>query len=221
MIWREVTLLEEEGKPVIVSMSGVAGSGGYYIAMGAGRIISQPSTITGSIGVIFGKFDVSGLYEWLGMDLDRIKVAPNADLFSLQSSLTQEQRTQVENWMNEVYREFVQKAADGRSLEFDELEPKAHGRIYTGAQALEAGLVDQLGGMIVAIAEMKTALDLDQTDQIQLELFPKPKTLFELLTSGKLLEIDQPPLMSDLLAKELRILETPGVWMLAPEIKIH
>ncbi|HUV12517.1 MAG TPA: S49 family peptidase, partial [Acidobacteriota bacterium] len=132
MIWREVTLLEEEGKPVIVSMSGVAGSGGYYISMGAGRIISQPSTITGSIGVIFGKFDVSGLYEWLGMDLDRIKVAPNADLFSLQSSLTEEQRAQVEDWMNEVYREFVQKAADGRAMEYDELEPKAHGRIYTG-----------------------------------------------------------------------------------------
>ena len=221
MIWREVTLLEEEGKPVIVSMSGVAGSGGYYIAMGAGRIISQPSTITGSIGVIFGKFDVSGLYEWLGMDLDRIKVAPNADLLSLQSSLTQEQRTQVESWMNEVYREFVQKAADGRSMEFEELEPKAHGRIYTGAQALDAGLVDQLGGMIVAIAEMKNALNLDQKDQIRLELFPKPKTLLELLASGKLLEIEQPPLVKDLMAKELRILETPGVWLLAPDIRIH
>ncbi len=221
MIWREVTLLEEEGKPVIVSMSGVAGSGGYYISMGAGRIISQPSTITGSIGVIFGKFDVSGLYEWLGMDVDRIKVAPNADLFSLQSSLTQEQRAQVEHWMNEVYRDFVQKAADGRSMEYDELEPKAHGRIYTGAQALDQGLVDQLGGMIVAIAEMKNALNLDQKDQIQLELFPKPKTLFELLASGKLLEIGLPPLLRDLMAKELRILETPGVWMLAPDIRIH
>ncbi len=221
MIWREVTLLEEEGKPVIVSMSGVAGSGGYYISMGAGRIISQPSTITGSIGVIFGKFDVSGLYEWLGMDVDRIKVAPNADLFSLQSSLTPEQRAQVEYWMNEVYRDFVQKAADGRSMEYDELEPKAHGRIYTGAQALDQGLVDQLGGMIVAIAEMKNALNLDQKDQIQLELFPKPKTLFELLASGKLLEIGLPPLLRDLMAKELRILETPGVWMLAPDIRSH
>jgi len=221
MIWREVTLLEEEGKPVIVSMSGVAGSGGYYISMGAGRIISQPSTITGSIGVIFGKFDVSGLYEWLGMDVDRVKVAPNADLFSLQSSLTQEQRAQIEDWMNEVYRDFVQKAAEGRSMEYDELEPKAHGRIYTGAQALDQGLVDQLGGMIVAIAEMKNALNIDQKDQVQLELFPKPKTLFELLASGKLLEIGQPPLLRDLMAKELHILENPGVWMLAPEIRIH
>ena len=199
----------------------MAGSGGYYIAMGAGRIISQPSTITGSIGVIFGKFDVSGLYEWLGMDVDRVKVAPNADLFSLQSSLTQEQRAQIEDWMNEVYRDFVQKAAEGRSMEYDELEPKAHGRIYTGAQALDQGLVDQLGGMNVAIAEMKNALNIDQKDQVQLELFPKPKTLFELLASGKLLEIGQPPLLRDLMAKELHILENPGVWMLAPEIRIH
>jgi protease-4 len=135
--------------------------------------------------------------------------------------LTQEQRAQVESWMNEVYREFVQKAADGRSMEFEELEPKAHGRIYTGAQALDAGLVDQLGGMIVAISEMKDALNLDRKDQIRLELFPKPKTLFELLASGKLLEIGQPPLVKNLMAKELRILETPGVWLLAPDIRIH
>ncbi|HUV13091.1 MAG TPA: S49 family peptidase, partial [Acidobacteriota bacterium] len=115
----------------------------------------------------------------------------------------------------------VQKAADGRAMEYDELEPKAHGRIYTGAQALEQGLVDQLGGMIVAIAEMKNALDLDPGDQIQLELFPKPKTLLELLASGKLLEIGQPPLIRDLMTKEIRILENPGVWMLAPDIRIQ
>ena len=221
MIWREIRLLEEAGKPVIVSMSGVAGSGGYYISMGARRIVCQPSTITGSIGVIFGKFDLSGLYDWLGMDIDRIKLAKNADIFSFYSSLTDSQKELVTAWMKEVYYAFVSKAAKGRNMTYETLEPKAHGRIYTGTQAREAGLVDELGGMEVAIREIKSALNLEEEDMISLQIYPRPKTLLEILASGELLELKKKFSIIDRIRSELRQLEQPSIWLLAPEIAIR
>lgn len=222
MVWKEIRLLEEAGKPVIVSMSGVAGSGGYYIAMGARHIVSQPSTITGSIGVIFGKFDLSGLYEWMGLDIDRIKLAENADLFSLYSSLTEKQRAQVGEWIEATYKTFVSKAAEGRGVAYEELEPKAHGRIYTGAQALELGLVDSLGGFETALREMKSALNVAEMDDLSLELFPKPLTLWERLSRGSLVKsTGSESSLLRTLREEVQRLETPSVWLLAPEIQIR
>jgi protease-4 len=202
-------------------MSGTAGSGGYYISMGARRVISQPSTITGSIGILFGKWNLSGLYEWLGMDVDRIKLSPNADMFSSFKSLTPEQRERIEGMMQETYDDFVAKAARARGMTYDELEPKAHGRIYTGKQALEQGLVDQLGGMTVAVSEMKKALNLADSDEIELRLYPKPKTFWESLASGDLLEMGQRTVDVRALTERLRLLETPKIWLLAPEIRIQ
>ncbi|HXK60780.1 MAG TPA: S49 family peptidase, partial [Acidobacteriota bacterium] len=118
MIWEEVRLLEKQGKPVIVSMSGVAASGGYYISMNAGKIVTQPSTITGSIGVIFGKFDLSGFHDWIGVNVEQVKISPNADIFSLNDSLSAEQRSQVEAWMADVYETFVDKVAKSREMPF-------------------------------------------------------------------------------------------------------
>jgi protease-4 len=221
MVWREVRLLEESNIPVIVSMSSSAGSGGYYIAMGARRIISQPSTITGSIGILFGKFDLSGLYDWLGMDIDRIKVAPNADLFSPFTSLTTEQRAQVEQLMAKLYEDFVNKAAAGRGSSFEELEPKARGRIYTGAQALDSGLVDELGGFAAAARAMKEELGLDSGDEIELQLYPRPKSFWEILASNELFGVKSGSFLSRYLREELRRLEVPSAWLLTPEIRIH
>lgn len=221
MVWREVRLLEESGIPVIVSMSSAAGSGGYYIAMGARRIISQPSTITGSIGIIFGKFDLSGLYDWLGMDIDRIKLAPNADLLSPFSSMTPEQHAQVEQLLLTLYEDFVSKAAMGRGESFDDMEPKARGRIYTGAQALEKGLVDKLGGFTAAVEAMREELGLQPDEGLEILLHPKPKTIWEVLTSDGLFEVKTPELLARYLSQELRQLETPSAWFLAPEIQIH
>jgi protease-4 len=203
-------------------MSGVAASGGYYISMGARRIVSQPSTITGSIGVLFGKFDLSGLYNWLGMDIERIKLAPNSDLFSMTSSLSEAQIRQVTEWVGRTYTAFVSKAAEGRRMSFDELEAKARGRIYTGAQAQEAGLVDVLGGIHRAAREMRDALGLPEDAELQLELFPKPKTLLEVLTSGEFLGVKETRAwIRGLLSGIGESLERPGVWMLAPEIRIQ
>ncbi len=221
IVWREITLLEQANKPVVVSMSGVAGSGGYYISMGARRIVSQPSTITGSIGVIFGKFNVRGLYDWLGISVDRVKLGPNADIFSPVTSLTREQKKQVESWMSTIYEAFVRKAAEGRKMTYSELEPKAHGRIYTGAQAKALGLVDELGGLRVAVEQMKEALDLKEEEEIELILYPKRKSVWELFRSGKFLAARQPPSLRQWLQGQISALATPAPWLLMPEIQIN
>jgi protease-4 len=221
MVWREVQLLEESEIPVVVSMSSSAASGGYYIAMGASRIVSQPSTITGSIGVTFGKFDLSGLYDWLGMDIDRIKLAPNADLFSTFSSMTPEQRSQVSQLIFAVYEDFVSKAAEGRHSSFDELEANARGRIYTGSQAIEKGLVDELGGFSAAVRAMKEELTLSPEDEIELQLHPRPKSFWEALASNELFEVRIANPTFQYLREELRRLEIPSAWLLAPEIQIR
>ncbi|RPJ58700.1 MAG: signal peptide peptidase SppA [Acidobacteria bacterium] len=221
MIWEEVRMLEKQGKPVIVSMSGVAASGGYYISMNARRILTQPSTITGSIGVIFGKFDLSGFYEWIGMDVEKIKISPNADIFSLSDSLSPEQRKQLETWMGGVYNTFVSKAAKSRGLPFDTMEMKAHGRIYTGTQAKEAGLVDEIGGVDKAVEEMRKALKLGKDEKLQVVLYPRPKTLWESLSSGDLFPVKSPKIsqLKAWIEAEAASLSTPSPWVLAPDIR--
>jgi protease-4 len=124
-------------------------------------------------------------------------------------------------WMEQVYDAFVAKAAEGRNMTYEALEPKAHGRIYTGLQAKEEGLVDELGGMTVAISEMKSALSLNEEDLISLRIYPRPKTLFETLTSGDLFELRQKLSIIDRIKAEFQQLENPSVWLLAPEIIIR
>jgi len=221
MVWKEVTLLEEAGKPVVVTMSGVAGSGGYYISMAASHIISQPSTITGSIGVIFGKFDLEGLYEWLGITIDQVKTSPNADIFSSLTSLTDEQRQMVESWMETIYDTFVQKAADGRSQTYQELEPRARGRIYTGVQAREIGLVDQLGGLPEAMDQMKQILELEEGEEIELVLYPQPKSLWEALAGGDFFGMRQRDSLGQWLEEQVPFLSDPAPWLLMPEARIY
>lgn len=221
MVWKEVKLLEEAGKPVVVTMSGVAGSGGYYISMAARHIISQPSTITGSIGVIFGKFDLEGLYEWLGITIDQVKTSPNADIFSSSTSLTDDQRERVESWMATIYETFVQKAADGRSQTYQELEPRARGRIYTGVQALDIGLVDELGGLPEARDQMKQALGLEEDEDIELVLYPRPKSLWEALAGGDFFGIRQRDSLSQWLQEQVPFLSEPAPWLLMPEVRIY
>jgi len=223
MIWDEVRMLEKEGKPVIVSMSGVAASGGYYISMDARHILCQPSTITGSVGVIFGKFDLSGFYDWIGMDVEKVKISPNADIFSFSDSLSPEQRKQLETWMADVYDTFVGKAAKSRRLSFDTMEKRARGRVYTGTQAKAAGLIDEIGGVAKAVEDMKKALKLGKDEKIDLVLYPRPKTLWESLSSGDLLPVKMPKIgqLKAWIEAEAATLTTPSPWVLAPEIRLR
>lgn len=220
MIWGEVKKLTEAGKPVIVSMSDVAGSGGYYVSMAADQIVCHNSTITGSIGVIFGKFDASGFLDWIGVDVDTVKLAPNANFFSLTRGLNPEQEEQVKKWMNQIYTEFVSKAAEGRGLSYEEMESKAHGKIYSGPQALQAQLVDELGGMDKAIDLMAQALDVEDAEDLNLVLYPRPRTLWESLSEGDYLQ-SWPGILIGALRSQLRSLEVPSLWMLGPEVHIH
>lgn len=184
MVWREVELLREAGKPVVVSMAGVAGSGGYYISMGADRIICQPSTLTGSIGVIFGKFDFEGFLNYLGVTVDRVKLSPNADVLSPFSSLSSNQKEAVTEWIRTIYSNFVSKAAEGRNLSAEELEERARGRIYTGEQALAAGLIDDLGGYGAALRHLRVLLEVPEQATIRLVAYPPPKTFWEVLSES-------------------------------------
>ncbi len=222
-IWREVRLLEQSGKPVVVSMAGVAGSGGYYIAMGARKIVAEPSTITGSIGVIFGKFNLRGLYEnWLGITTDKVKMAENADIFSATTSLTEQQKSQIRRWMEEIYNGFVRKAAEGRGATFEQFEPKAHGRIYTGQQAKQLKLIDEVGGIHTALGLLKKELKISEAEEVEMVLYPRPKSLWESLLQGDLFKTEAPHTsVEDFLKTTLRNLETPAPWLLAPTLDIH
>ncbi len=222
MIWQEVVSIENSGKPVVVSMSGVAGSGGYYISMGARKIVCQPTTITGSIGVIFGKYDISGLLEKLGMKVDRVKISPNSDFMSLYSSLSTEQKSLVERMMTETYEDFVSKAAEGRGVTYEEFEPKAHGRIYTGNQALEAGLVDELGGFSTAVKVMRTELGLTENEKVLLEIHPRPKTIWESFSSGEYFNFSSglPKDSLQEMLEEIKAAEIPVQWLLMPEMAV-
>jgi protease-4 len=178
LIWREVVRIK---KPIIASMGDVAGSGGYYIAMGANRIFAEPGTLTGSIGVIGGKPVVGGLYEKIGLTTETISRGKNSGSFSTTEPFTPEQRKAWTALLQETYRQFVGKAAQGRKLAVDELEKLAQGRVYTGRMAVANGLVDELGTLGDAISAAKKAAGLSPDEKVELLILPRPKTIFEQL----------------------------------------
>jgi protease IV len=151
-IWREVVLTRQAGKPVIVSMATVAGSGGYFVACPADVIVAQPSTITGSIGVFGGKAVVSELMDKLGLSTGAVEHGASARMFSPRRGFTDAERDRLAAMLDRIYADFVQKVADGRGLTYDAVHEVARGRIWTGADAAENGLVDVLGGLRAAAA---------------------------------------------------------------------
>jgi protease-4 len=147
-IWREVLLTKQAGKPVIVSMASLAGSGGYYIACPADVIVAQPATITGSIGVVGGKVVITDLLErHLGLTTGSVEHGASARMFSLRRGFSDDERVRLGAMLDRIYREFVQKVADGRSMAYDDVHAIARGRIWSGADAANNGLVDELGGL--------------------------------------------------------------------------
>lgn len=190
-IWREVLLTQRE-KPLIVSMSDVAGSGGYYIAMAAGTIVAEPGTITGSIGVLGGKLNLKGLYNKVGLTKEVITRGKNANLYSDYGDFTPTERERLQKLLETVYQDFVQKAAEGRNKTEAEIHELAQGRIWTGKQAKEIGLVDELGGLDTALAIVKEQIGIDPTDEVDLIILPKPKTFFETLIEDMEMDIRIP-----------------------------
>ncbi|HET6758519.1 MAG TPA: signal peptide peptidase SppA [Propionibacteriaceae bacterium] len=163
VIWREVWRLREADKPVIVSMGDVAASGGYYIACPAEVIVALPATLTGSIGVLGGKLVVDSLLERLGVSTGTVQQGAHALMYSARRSFSEDERARFAATVDAIYHDFVGKVAEGRQRPVADIEAVARGRVWTGRDALEAGLVDELGGLrdAVRIARQRASLPED------------------------------------------------------------
>lgn len=195
LIWRETVKLK---KPLIASMGDVAGSGGYYIAMGAKKIFAAPCTLTGSIGVIGGKLVTRGLYDKLGLHTEVISRGANSGAFSSNQPFTPEERKVWISIMEETYHQFVSKAAEGRNMTYDKLHELAQGRVYTGLTAKKLGLVDELGTLEDAIVAAKVAAGLKPDAEVELLMLPKRKTFLQQLFGGPTASSDVESLMPEL-----------------------
>jgi protease-4 len=151
-IWREVVRARSAGKPVVVSMSDVAASGGYFISMAADVIVAQPGTITGSIGVITAKPVLSDLLERAGVSTDSVAEGAHAEMFKATRPFTEDEWALVNSWLDHIYADFTGKVASGRRMTAERVHELARGRVWTGADALASGLVDELGGLDRALA---------------------------------------------------------------------
>ncbi|MGE2813996.1 signal peptide peptidase SppA [Mycobacterium heidelbergense] len=171
-VWREVARARARGKPVVASMGSVAASGGYYISMGADAIVASPGTITGSIGVYSGKFVVRDLKGRLGVASDTVRTNANADAWSIDAPFTPQQRAHQEAQADLVYANFVERVAQGRKLSADAVDAVARGRVWTGADALERGLVDELGGLRTAVRRAKILAGLDEDTDVRIVSYP-------------------------------------------------
>jgi protease-4 len=178
-IWRETVRAKAAGKPVIVSMGNVAGSGGYFVAMAADKIVAEPGTITGSIGVLGGKFLTNGLWEKLGLSWDELHTSKNATMFSGTHDYTPEEWARFQAWLDRVYVDFTSKVAAGRKLPREKVLEIARGRIWSGEDAKAIGLVDELGGMPAALKLARAAAKVPADGKVELKVFPARKTPFE------------------------------------------
>ncbi|NOK34258.1 signal peptide peptidase SppA [Corallococcus exercitus] len=181
-IRREVQRAREAGKPVIVSMGTYAASGGYFVAMAGDKIVAQPGTLTGSIGVYNGKFVTSELWAKLGVNFDTIAFGKNATFSSSDQEFTPEQRTQLESELDTIYLDFTSRAAQARNMPLEKLQSVARGRVWTGEDALERGLVDALGGYAKALELAKEAAKLEKDAPVRIVVFPRPRPTGQVLS---------------------------------------
>jgi protease-4 len=184
IIWHAVDAAKAK-KPVVVSMSDVAASGGYYISCGANKIIAQPSTITGSIGVVAGKPVVKGLYDWLGLTNEYVLRGKNAGLFRETEKFSDSERQKFQEWINTTYYDqFVPKVAKGRNKPTEFVDSVGQGRVWTGIQAKERGLVDDFGGLDKAIEAAKELAKIPADKGVQRVILPYPRTFLQELFSS-------------------------------------
>jgi protease-4 len=180
-IWREVVRAKKAGKPIIVSMGAMAGSGGYFIALPADKIVAQPATLTASIGVFAGKMLTTNFWDKLGISWDEVHTSSNAMVFTGVQDYSPEQWQRFEGWLDRIYDDFTTKVADGRKLPKEKVLEIAKGRVWTGEDAKALGLVDELGGFPVALRLVREAAKLPADAKIKLKLFPRPKSPLEKL----------------------------------------
>ena len=182
VIWREVQLTRK-AKPVIASMSDVAASGGYYIAMPASAIVAEPATLTGSIGVVMVKFVIDGTLKKLGLNMEHVQEGRYADLYSPIRPFSASERARVEEQMQATYDAFVEKAAAGRNTTPEKIDAIGQGRVWTGRQAKQLGLVDELGGLERALALAKERVGIPQDAGVELVVYPPRKSIYEIVAN--------------------------------------
>jgi protease-4 len=179
-IWRQMNLLSKK-KPMVISMSDVAASGGYYMALTGDPIVAYPETETGSIGVVFGKPDLRGLYNKVGIDKDAIERGKHAGIDSDYTPLTPDEQDLLRKGIDQTYRDFVSKVAAARRRPYDQIEPVAQGRVWLGEQALPRGLVDTLGGIDTAVDLLKKKAKIPAAEQVTMVVYPERRSLWDMI----------------------------------------
>jgi protease-4 len=184
VMWRELMITRDEkpSRPLITSMSDLAASGGYYISVPGQVIVAQPGTLTGSIGIFAGKIVIDGVLDKVGISTETVKSGKNSDMYSPFSRFSAEQRMKVGQYMAGFYKSFVAKVAEGRHMTPARIDAIAQGRVWTGAQAKERGLVDALGGLDTAVSIAKQRAHIPADEEVDLVVYSPRRSFYEALS---------------------------------------
>jgi protease-4 len=207
LVWRAVRAAQGRGKPVVVSMGDVAGSGGYYVAACADAIVAQASTLTGSIGVVYAKFDVSSLMNQFGVNIENTKSHPISDAMSPTRAMTEGEIRQLDGVLNQLYGNFTGKVAEGRKLDAEATETLARGRIWSGTAAKASGLIDEVGGMARAVELAREKAGIPAGDAHQLVSYSQARFINALKLSMNAGEADAISLLAG------KLVGMPSRWM--------
>jgi protease IV len=221
IMWREVELIKKAGKPVIASVGHDAASGGYYLICGADRILAAPNSVVGSIGVLWGKFVLTGLYEKLGLATETVKTSPHADANSMARVWDSTETDVLQRHMDQFYDDFISKVASGRKKTKAGVDSLGQGRIYTGKQALANGLVDRLGGLQDAIDEAAKCSGIGSARKAEVVPYSaQGDAAFQSLL-GRDWAIGSTPALAQAVRAEvghIQALTGPGLWAISPEL---
>jgi protease IV len=184
-IWRETVRARKAGKPVVVSMGTLAGSGGYFVAMAADKIVAEPGTITGSIGVLGGKLLTRGFWDKVGITWDEVHTSANSAMWTGTHDYSPAEWARFQAWLDRIYADFTAKVAEGRRLPKEKVLEIAKGRIWSGEDAKGLGLVDELGGFATALNLAKKAAGIPDAEEVSLKVFPSPKDPVQSILGGR------------------------------------
>ena len=230
-IWHTIEHIQTQiEKPVIVSMGSVAASGGYYVSAGADWIIANPSTITGSIGIFGGKFGIEDALGRIGINAERITFGGEfTGAFSSTAPFTDEQRAQIRTWLQRGYDRFIGLVAEGRDMSVDAVDQRARGRVWSGRDALQMGLGDELGNFMAAIAKAKELAEIESETEVRFIRYPQPENNFflsspmvsasaqELAALGMIADAVQDPAISGVL-EEIEAAQSPHLQARMPRL---
>jgi protease-4 len=220
-IRRAIMKAQQKGVPVIVSMGGYAASGGYWIATPADKIVAEPASITGSIGVFGGKLVLAQLWKKLGVSWESVQVGDHARMWSANTAFSPQERARFDSLLDGVYEAFIARVMEGRKMTRAQVLAVAEGRIWTGRQAKEKGLVDELGGLDKAVQLAKAAAKLPPTEEVPVKRFPEPKSPLEMFIELATEGVSVMPVINISAADVLRGLAAEMEVLKAPKLQLR